>query len=152
MCSSDLRPDSTSSPYAMAIARDSTAGASGTGLRAPCAVGVGACARTGTIVCNAAQTGTTCSVTAGTPTTEICNNIDDDCDGMVDEGVTQSCYAGPAGTSGVGICRPGTQTCAAGVFGACTGQVLPAAEVCDNVDNDCNGTVDNGLKIGRAHV
>ena len=83
---------------------------------AACTVGVGACARTGTVVCSG--TSTTCSAMAGTPTAETCNNIDDNCDGLIDNGVTQSCYTGPAGTVNVGACRAGTQTCSAGVFGA----------------------------------
>ena len=30
-----------------------------------------------------------------TPVTELCNNKDDNCDGTVDENVTQACYTGP---------------------------------------------------------
>src|SRR2546430_5525648 len=45
-----------------------------------------------------------------TPTTESCNNIDDNCNGTVDEGVTQACYTGPAGTNGVGICKGGLRS------------------------------------------
>ena len=56
----------------------STGGSTSGSLGASCTAGVGACARTGTFVCNAAQTGTTCSVTAGTPTAEICDGIDND--------------------------------------------------------------------------
>src|SRR5689334_9194537 len=59
-------------------------------------------------------------------------------------GETKECYAGPDGTKGVGECRAGTQTCASGTFGACTGEVLPAAEVCNGKDDDCNGQVDEG--------
>jgi hypothetical protein len=76
---------------------------------------------------------------------ETCNNLDDDCDGRIDNGVTRACYMGPAGTAGRGICRQGTETCAAGRFGACMGQVLPRAESCNGLDDDCDGVVDEGV-------
>jgi hypothetical protein len=109
-----------------------------------CTVGTGACTRTGVWVCNGTGTGLVCSATPGLPTAEVCNGIDDNCDGIVD-GITRSCYTGPGGTSGVGACRPGTQTCSAGAWGACIGQVLPSVEICDNIDNNCNGVIDDGL-------
>jgi hypothetical protein len=117
----------------------------GSGVGDQCTAGVGACLRTSTVVCNTAQTGTVCSVTAGSPTTETCNNVDDDCDGIVDNGLVRSCYGGPSGTAGVGACRAGTETCAAGSWGSCTGQTLPSTETCDNVDNDCDASVDESL-------
>ena len=89
------------------------------------------------------------------PATEICNSIDDDCDGVIDNGCvcvagdTRSCYSGPAGTSGVAGCKPGTQMCivTGGVagWGTCLGEVLPAPETCNGVDDDCNGKTDDGL-------
>lgn len=79
------------------------------------------------------------------PTAESCNNLDDNCNGVIDEAVTQACYTGPAPTNGVGVCHGGTQTCNSGAFGGCAGQVLPAAETCNGLDDDCNGLVDEGV-------
>jgi len=118
-----------------------------------CSVGVGACARAGTIVCRPDGLASQCSATAAVPGTESCNNLDDDCDGTVDEGLTQSCYSGGAGTLGVGLCRGGTQTCVAGSWGTtCPGEVLPALEVCDGQDNNCNAAVDEGLGLTSCGV
>ena len=61
-------------------------------------------------------------------------------------GTPRACYTGPTGTENVGVCRGGTQTCLpdGSGYGACEGQVLPSAEVCDGRDNDCDGSVDEG--------
>jgi hypothetical protein len=83
----------------------------------------------------------------GMQTAEVCNNVDDDCDGML----TRSCYTGPAGTAGVGLCRTGTQTCSAGSWGtSCPGEITPqATEVCGNgADENCNGQVEEGCDAG----
>jgi hypothetical protein len=50
-----------------------------------CSVGVGECARTGQYVCKADGSGIECNATPGTPTTEICDGKDNDCDGQIDE-------------------------------------------------------------------
>jgi alpha-tubulin suppressor-like RCC1 family protein len=52
-----------------------------------CTVGVGECARTGQYVCKADGSGTQCNATPGTPTAEICDGRDNDCDGQIDEGI-----------------------------------------------------------------
>ncbi|MFO0593451.1 MAG: hypothetical protein U0441_38270 [Polyangiaceae bacterium] len=60
-------------------------------------------------------------------------------------GEVQPCYLGTPGTEGVGPCHAGTRTCGASGagWGECTGQVLPAAEQCNNgVDDDCDGQTD----------
>ncbi|MBU2523660.1 procyclic acidic repetitive family protein [Patescibacteria group bacterium] len=78
------------------------------------------------------------------PVAEICNRRDDDCDGLVDEGLAAvSCYNGPAGTVSIGTCKAGQKRCLFGRWTGCLGEVYPEAEICDGKDNDCNGKVDD---------
>lgn len=87
------------------------------------------------------------------PKAETCNMMDDNCNGQTDEGLPpQQCV--PVGTDptlvygGSSRCRRGTQACG----GACTGFIGPIAEVCDAIDNDCDGQVDDGLMLGACNV
>ena len=58
-------------------------------------------------------------------------------------GTSAACYDGPAGSDRHSPCRAGRKTCSAdGVYGECRGQWLPAAETCNDLDDDCDGTVD----------
>lgn len=84
-----------------------------------------------------------------------CNhNLNDGCEiqGLCacDPGTDQPCYTGPPPTENVGACQSGTQTCnAQGTgWGACMGQILPAAEVCGSgIDENCNGQADENPDI-----
>ena len=105
------------------------------GQRGICGEGTTAC-QSGKIVCRSVQS----------PSNEICDNKDNNCNGQVDDGLQRNCYTGPPNSNGVGACKGGTSICIGGQWAACQGEVKPAAnETCgNNKDDNCNGTIDEG--------
>ncbi|HSA34540.1 MAG TPA: MopE-related protein, partial [bacterium] len=77
--------------------------------------------------------------------TESCNDRDDDCDDLVDEG---NPGGGEACQSALpGICRQGITTCVGGNI-ACVPIIAPATqpEECNNLDDDCDDEIDEDFK------
>ncbi|MHC4278190.1 MAG: RCC1 domain-containing protein, partial [Planctomycetota bacterium] len=102
--------------------------------------GVGECQANNTPSSCVAGVETACQ--AGTPAADdaTCDGIDDDCSGAADEDYLID------STCGVGACQTNNtpSSCVAGVETACT-PGTPSAEICDSVDNNCDGGVDEGF-------
>ena len=114
------------------------------GLDEPCTVGVGRCAQAGRAVCDPSGQGTICDAEAAEPSGEICNGVDDDCDGVTDEAWPTM---GEACAVGVGAClRLGEVACFGAEGPRCgVSPGAPTVEACDGEDDDCDGQVDEHL-------
>lgn len=88
---------------------------------------------------------------------ELCDNdLDDDCDGTINDGCsctsgqTQQCCMGRyCNDTNNAYCHTGTKTCQCSgsqcSWGNCEGGTTPTQEICDQKDNDCDGTIDNNM-------
>jgi hypothetical protein len=72
---------------------------------------------------------------------EVCDARDNDCDGTIDDG---NPGGGVVCGTNQGECAAGTTACSAGAL-SCQGAVVAVAERCNNLDDDCNGVIDNGF-------
>lgn len=102
------------------------------GKTGPCSQGLMICDENGTLVCKP-------SVQAQS---EICDGIDNNCDGFIDNNPIDADQ--PCNTGKLGPCGTGLTSCSNGKV-VCEDYVLPSPEKCDGVDNNCDGKIDNGL-------
>jgi len=109
----------------------------------PCTTGIGDCTAHGVWIFDGDAL--FCYAIIHEPSSEICDNRDNDCDGVVDDNIVRSCYPFVAGLPDVGVCTTGTQTCTAGTFGACVGAIGPSTELCNDVDDDCDGGLNEAM-------
>jgi Stigma-specific protein, Stig1/Putative metal-binding motif len=112
--------------------------------------------RSGTQHCEAGKFGN--CLPSPSEAAEVCNGLDDDCDGVVDEPAATDKVCYPSGVGGCtladgqtagcdGICALGKQVCRDGKLEACSGAVTPQQERCTEggaaaADENCDGRSD----------
>ncbi|MBM4370537.1 MAG: hypothetical protein FJ098_02735, partial [Deltaproteobacteria bacterium] len=90
----------------------------------------------GIAVCDPVQGWTGC--TAKIPAPEFCDGLDNDCDGIIDQGLT---FVPCTVSSDWGTCTG--QTLCLGIDGETCTAALPAEDVCNGLDDDCDGVPDD---------
>ncbi len=125
------------------------------GVGQACGGGVSAACVAGKTKCEGGRL--VCDTMMGSGSEEKCNGLDDNCDGVVDNGVKGegdvcACAPHDLKTLMTGECSPGKLMCNGKEPLDCAGCVPPRAETCDGKDNNCDGMIDNGATCGGQFV
>lgn len=105
------------------------------------------CVQEGVTACVNGVVQDVCDPPAFFGTDNSCNNVDNDCDGRTDEH-----FVGGQYSCGTGVCAStGFRSCSNGVEsgGSCVpnNHLASADNSCDNVDQDCDGSADEGYGV-----
>lgn len=93
--------------------------------------------KNGILVCNGLQTGTFCQGDTNSP--EVCNGLDDDCDGQTDEGFVVGLACDGPDTD---KCKSGLTVCNQAGTGTTCQEEINHTELCNGIDDDCDGETD----------
>ena len=121
------------------------------GLNAPCSAGprrlffsITVCSQDGSEVI--------CDAVAGQGSAEVCNGLDDDCNGQIDDDPRFANLGLPCESDALGVCKTsGVFVCGSDDSLACDAPSVDPrpAELCDGLDDDCDGTADEDFIGGQ---
>jgi hypothetical protein len=126
--------------YSVACTMPCYTGPEGTRNVGACRDGMPRCEQDKVVACEGEQI----------PQVETCNGIDDNCNRVVDENVSESWRGRECGSS-VGLCSMGVWMCISGTK-TCGGDIEPHPELCNKRDDDCNGLVDDVAPTGACYT